>query len=113
MFTYCSDVGHGENSFDKNVLKLAQGADLFVHDSHFGTVEECRLYADWGHSNWYEAAQIAVEANVRHLALFHFSPDLTDTDIDNILPKARQIFPHTFVAREGMAVELPLTALPK
>lgn len=108
VFTYCSDVGHDDGGFDKNVLKLARGADLFIHDSHFGTMEERNRYADWGHSTWLEAAQVAIEANVKCLGLFHFSPDLTDDDVDDILQKTRRIFPRTLVAREGLMLELPL-----
>ena len=59
-------------------LKLAQGADLLIHDAHFGTMEERDKYADWGHSIWYEAAQVALEAGVKNLGLFHYGPDLTD-----------------------------------
>lgn len=108
VFTYCSDVGHDDEGFDQNVLKLAQGADLLIHDSHFGTMEERNRYPDWGHSTWLEAAQVAVEANVRCLGLFHFSPDLTDDDVYVILKKARKIFPQTLVAHEGLLLELPL-----
>ncbi|KAA3664578.1 MAG: MBL fold metallo-hydrolase [Chloroflexi bacterium] len=108
VFTYCSDVGHPDDGFDANVLELAQGADLFVHDSHFGTMEERNRYSDWGHSTWLEAAQAAIEANVKYLGLFHFSPDLTDDEVDVILQKTREIFPKTLVAREGLELQLPL-----
>lgn len=106
VFTYCSDVGHGD-SFDENVLKLAHNADLFVHDSHFATVEECKLHADWGHSTWLDAAQVAVEANVKCLGLFHFSPDMSDDEVDGILGKAQRVFPNTIVAKEGLEITLP------
>ena len=109
VFTYCSDVGHPDDGFDPNVLKLAHGADLFVHDSHFGTMEERNRYSDWGHSTWLEAAQAAIEANVKCLGLFHFSPDLTDDDVESILHKTRQVFPKTLVAREGLELQLPLS----
>ena len=108
IFTYCSDVGHDDDKFDENVLKLAQGADLFVHDSHFSTMEERNRYSDWGHSTWLEAAQVAIEAKVKCLGLFHFSPDLTDDAVYEILQKTRSLFPQTIVAREGMEVQLPL-----
>lgn len=108
VFTYCSDVGHPNDGFDKNVLKLAAGADLLVHDSHFATMEERNQKRDWGHSCWLEAAQVAVEANVGCLALFHYSPDLMDEELEEILVKAKEIFPRTILAREGMVLHLPL-----
>lgn len=111
-FAYCSDVGH-TNGLDENVLRLAHGADLLIHDSHFGSMEERNKFIDWGHSAWIEAAQVAVEAGVGALALFHYGPDLLDDTIDGILHEARIIFPRSFLAREGLAISLPLkTELP-
>lgn len=40
VFVYCSDVTHYDDGFDPNLLRLAEGADLLVHDSHFATIEE-------------------------------------------------------------------------
>ncbi len=108
VFTYCSDVSHDSDGFDPNVLKLAQGADLLVHDAHFGTTEERNKFSHWGHSTWEEAAQVAIEAGVRSLALFHYSPELTDPDVENILLQTREIFPRTILAREGLELDLPL-----
>lgn len=109
VFAYCSDVGHEDDAFDPGVLKLAEGADLLVHDSHFATLDERNMRRDWGHSTWLEAAQVAVEARVKNLALFHFSPDMNDSAVEQIAQKARNIFPRTLIAREGLELHLPLT----
>jgi len=108
VFTYCSDVSHNDGEFDQNVLKLAQGADLLIHDAHFGTMEERNTFAHWGHSTWEEAAQVAIEARVGCLGLFHYSPDLSDDSVEDILQKSRKIFPRTILAREGLELRLPL-----
>ncbi len=108
VFAYCSDTGHDSDSFTKNVLELAQGADFLVHDSHFSTEEAARQLTEWGHSCWLEATQVAVEANVKCLGLFHYSPDLSDDELEKILPLARKVFPRTILAREGMIVQLPV-----
>lgn len=108
VFAYCSDVGHDDNGFDANVLKLAQGADLLVHDAHFATTEEKDNFSEWGHSTWLEAAQVAIEAGVNCLSLFHYSPDLTDDQVEGILQKTRKIFPRTILARESLELTLPL-----
>lgn len=113
VLAYCSDVGHDDDRFDTAVLKLAHNADLLIHDSHFGTTEERNLRSDWGHSTWLEAAQIATEANVKNLALFHYSPDSNDDTVEQILGKAQQVFPRTFLSREGLEITLPLAQLPK
>ena len=108
VFTYCSDVGHYDDRFDPAVLTLAKNADLLLHDAHFGTMTERNERKDWGHSTWLEAAQVAIEANVGALALSHFSPDLTDDNVENILTQTKQIFPRTLIAREQLTVTLPL-----
>ncbi|MCP4360805.1 MAG: MBL fold metallo-hydrolase [Chloroflexi bacterium] len=108
VFVYCSDVSHYDDGFDPNLLELAHGADLLVHDSHFSSVEERKQFSEYGHSSWLEAVQAAIEARVGCLALFHFSPDLFDDELDAILVKARAVFPHTIVAREGMQISLPM-----
>ncbi len=107
VFAYCSDVGHG-NGLDENVLKLAQGADFLIHDAHFGTIAERDKYADWGHSTWLEAAQVAIEAGVGSLGLFHYGPNLYDDEVEQILHKTREIFPRTILAKEGLEITLPL-----
>lgn len=107
IFAYCSDVSHPDGGFDRNVLYLAQGADLLVHDAHFPSMEERNRFSDWGHSCWLEAAQVAIEAGVKTLALYHYAPDLTDEEVEEILYKTRQIFPRTILAREGLGIDLP------
>ncbi len=40
VMVFCTDVEHG-NSIDKNVVKLAEDADLLIHDAQF-TDEELK-----------------------------------------------------------------------
>lgn len=111
-FVYCSDVSHHKDSFDETLLKLAQGADLLVHDSHFASLEEKQRFVEYGHSSWLEATQAAIEAGVKNLALFHYAPDLSDDELEQILVKARKVFPRTLLAQEGLTINLPLKQLP-
>lgn len=114
VFTYCSDVSHPDGSFDEGVLKLAQGADLLLHDSHFSSMTERNTFSDWGHSSWLEACQVAIETGVKNLALSHFSPDTTDEEVAHMLHQAQRIFPNTLIAQEGLEIHLPLNGkLPK
>lgn len=106
-FTYCSDTTHRNDGLNENVLKLAQNADLLVHDAQYSP-EQKVLYPEYGHSSWVDAAQVAVEADVKALALFHHDPDATDAELSTALSEARAIFPRTFLAREGLTVDLPL-----
>jgi ribonuclease BN (tRNA processing enzyme) len=106
VLTYCTDTGHPENGLDKNVRMLAQNADLLVHDASFTLAERAR-YPGWGHSSWKEAAEVAASADVGLLALFHFSPNATDDQLHAMIADAREIFPRTILAREGMEISLP------
>lgn len=108
ILAYCTDTSH-RNGLNENVLRLAQNADLLIHDGHW-SLDEREKFPDWGHSSWLEAAQVAVEANVKCMALFHYAPDATDEVMEERLARAREVFPNTILAREGMVVNLPLTA---
>ena len=108
VFAYCSDVSHYDDHFDLNLMKLAEGADVLVHDAHFPSMEERNKFSDWGHSCWEEAVQVAIEARVKCLALFHYAPDLTDKEAEEILMKAKRVFPNTILATEGLELNLPL-----
>jgi phosphoribosyl 1,2-cyclic phosphodiesterase len=107
VFAYCTDSSHEDEQLHPSVLELAQNADLLVHDAQF-TVEERRKFPDYGHSSWLEAAQVAQEANVGCLALFHYDPNASDDYMESILEQTRAIFPRTILAREGLELYLPL-----
>jgi phosphoribosyl 1,2-cyclic phosphodiesterase len=70
------------------VLELADGADLLIHDAQF-TIDEFALKSHWGHCTVDYALHVAREAGVRRLALFHHDPSHTDADIDRLVDGAR------------------------
>lgn len=111
IFTYCSDTTHRNGSLNENVLRLAHNAHLLVHDAQY-TPEQKALYPDYGHSSIIDAAQVASEANVGYLALFHHDPDSSDRDVLAMQAAARTVFPRTFIAREGLTLQLPLSGPP-
>ncbi len=69
------------------VLELADGADLLIHDAQF-TPEEFEHKSHWGHCTVDYALHVAREAGVRRLALFHHDPSHTDAHIDRLLDDA-------------------------
>ncbi|MGB1251584.1 MAG: MBL fold metallo-hydrolase [Candidatus Promineifilaceae bacterium] len=107
VFTYCTDTTHPFDKLNENVLKLAKNADLLVHDAQY-TPEQKALYPTYGHSSWMDAAKAACAANVKALALFHHDPDTSDDALQTSLAAAREIFPNTFLAQEGLELTLPL-----
>jgi phosphoribosyl 1,2-cyclic phosphodiesterase len=107
VFTYCTDTSHADGQLTKQVLELAEGADILVHDAQY-TMEQRKAYPYYGHSSWLEATQVARKAGVGCLVLFHYDPDATDDHMEFILKKARREYPRTILSKEGMQLTLPL-----
>ncbi len=106
---FITDTEHFPDRLDGNVLALAQGADVLIIDATY-TDEE---YYDrqmskvgWGHSTWQEAVKVARAARVRQLILFHHDPGHDDSVLDAIWDRAKQQFPATAIAKEGMEISL-------
>lgn len=105
VVVYASDVNHPPDGIAPSTVELAQDADLLIHDAQF-TPEEKQQRQHWGHSSWLEAIQVAQQANVRRLALFHHDPMHTDEELEEIEQQAQARFPAAFMAREGMEIHL-------
>jgi phosphoribosyl 1,2-cyclic phosphodiesterase len=108
VLVYCSDTAHYGEKLLASVVELARGADLLIHDAHFQDTATATAFEDWGHSSWQQAAHVARESDVNMLALFHFAPELSDDDIDQIANSARKEFARTIAAREGLILDIPV-----
>ncbi|MCA1814367.1 MAG: ribonuclease Z [Halobacteriales archaeon] len=87
-------------------VELAQGADVLIHDSTFGSdFAEANRY---GHSTSAQAAFIARSAGARKLYLTHFSARYRD--VAPLLAEARAVFPDTEAAHDLLDVEVPFPA---
>jgi phosphoribosyl 1,2-cyclic phosphodiesterase len=106
---YITDTEHFSDRLDKNVLELADHADVLIYDCTY-TDEE---YHDpqsgkigWGHSTWQEGVKLALAANVKKLVIFHHDPNHNDEFMDLIGSRSIQVFPQSVVAREGMEISI-------
>ncbi len=98
VLAYCTDTRPCAAA-----VELARDADLLIHEGTFAA--DLRTEARRkGHSTVEDAARIAVEAGVRRLVITHLSPRYVD--VAPLLAEARQIFPHTRIARDLMRVEV-------
>jgi ribonuclease Z len=86
-------------------VDAARGADLLIHEATFGEEERARA-RDTGHSTAKEAAQIALAANAKRLLLSHVSARYS-LSADELVREARDVFPNTSVAKDGLAVDVP------
>jgi phosphoribosyl 1,2-cyclic phosphodiesterase len=103
---YATDNEPGNPTCDQNLRQLAQGADVLIYDAQYSPEQLASDRKGWGHSSWLEGVKIAREAKVRNLILFHHDPDSPDKVVDGFLSAARQEFPATWAATEGMSISL-------
>jgi ribonuclease Z len=93
----------GDTAPVETVRVLAEGADLLIHEATFSEEERERA-ADTLHSTARQAAEIAAAADVRLLALTHFSPRYSGSDL---LDEARAVFGRVVAPRDFDVIEVP------
>jgi len=81
----------------------ANGADVLIHEATFCEDEQARA-RETGHSTAKQAAQLALDANVKLLALTHLSTRYFPREIRD---EARATFEHTVVPRDFDGIEVP------
>jgi len=81
----------------------AHGSDLLVHEATFA-IEDAERAFETGHSTASQAAGIARDAEVRMLALTHFS---IRYQVSQLRDEAREIFANTVLPRDFDAIEVP------
>lgn len=97
-YAYCSDT-----AYDERIASIIEGVDLLYHEATFADSDTSRA-RETGHSTARQAAQIAKLANVKKLMLGHFSARYPDNNI--LLNEAKEIFPETILANEGLREKL-------
>jgi phosphoribosyl 1,2-cyclic phosphodiesterase len=100
---YVTDTEHRPDGPDRNVLALADHADVMIYDATY-TDAEYPKHKDWGHSTWQEGVRLADAAQVSTLVLFHHDPGHDDTFMDRIAADAAAARPGTIVAQEGLVL---------
>jgi phosphoribosyl 1,2-cyclic phosphodiesterase len=92
---------------DRRLIDFVRGVDLLIQDAQY-TPEEYAIHRGWGHGSTDYVVDIADEAEVRRLALFHHEPTHADADIDRMLDLCRSRAPHLEIlgAAEGQTIAL-------
>jgi len=96
--------------WDKAVESI-QNAHVFIHDAQY-TPEDYAKKRGWGHSCYLDTANIAMDANIKQLYLFHVDPNYDDTKIEGLhrntvkLIHERQSSMECHIAREGLIIDI-------
>lgn len=106
ILVYATDNEPGHALFDKNVRKLAEGADVLIYDSQYLPDEYEAKKRGWGHSHWREGINIIMESGAKELILYHHDPDHSDDLIDSTVKKARDHYAKVRAASEGLEIEI-------
>ena len=110
VLVYATDNEPGDPIFDKNVRKLAAGADVLIYDAQYLPEEYAARKRGWGHSHWREGINIVMESGAKELILFHHDPDHDDALIDKVVQEARNYYPQVRAAAEGMEIGIEQAA---
>jgi ribonuclease BN (tRNA processing enzyme) len=80
----------GSTAFEVDrFVRSFDAADVLIHDAQF-TPEELERRRGWGHSAWPDVVDLAIDAGVKQLVLFHHDPDHSDEILDRIEAAAQR-----------------------
>ena len=96
---------------DPKLKRLAKGADLLIFDAMYTPEEYAGTVGGapktgWGHATFVAGCELAAAAGVKKLVLHHHDPSQTDDMVREKERRARELFPETIAAKEGMVIEL-------
>ena len=115
VFVYASDSAyrHLDSAAMQRYVDFYRDADLLIFDAQFTLVEGFEKHT-WGHSSAIVGVELACQAGVKNLALFHHDPAADDASLESLLQAGEQyaaVIPyssrcHLLLARENMTMEL-------
>lgn len=87
-----------------SIRENAAGSDLFICEGMYGEKEKIKKAREYKHMTFYEAAELAKEAEVKEMWLTHYSPSLTKAE--EYMDEVRKIFPQAKAGKDRMSAEL-------
>lgn len=97
--TYCTDTRPTDA-----IVSNARKSDLFICEGMYGEADKLEKAKEYKHMTFYEAAELAKEADVRELWLTHYSPSTMWPD--EFMKDVRAIFANAIAAKDGQTKEL-------
>jgi phosphoribosyl 1,2-cyclic phosphodiesterase len=71
------------------LVDFVRDANLLISDGQY-TDEDYPRKVGWGHPSCITAVDLAVQANVKGLAIFHHDPERSDADVDQMIKACRK-----------------------
>ena len=109
--------GAPQTTYDQWV-DFCHGVDLLIHDAQY-TESDMPAKHGWGHSLISQVRQLAVDAQVKNLAMYHHDPERSDSELDEIAIESAKYFKSknsvigSYIAAEGLTFELKARKDPK
>ncbi|MFV9505198.1 MAG: MBL fold metallo-hydrolase [Oscillochloridaceae bacterium umkhey_bin13] len=95
---YITDVRYVDDTIWERAVGFAQGAKVLIHSAPYTRREHVQ---DYGHSRVEDAIELALDAQVERLYLFHHAPTRTDDHLDTLVAQYRNE-----LATDGAALRL-------
>ncbi len=89
-----------------SIAKEVRGSDLLICEGMFAD-ELADQAKEKKHMTARQAATIARDAQVRRMAMIHYSPRYTDRELDQLLQEAREVYPSAELTRDRMSFDIP------
>lgn len=86
------------------IAEKGSGADLMILEGMYGEKDKLKKAKEYKHMTFYEAADLARQANPAEMWLTHYSPSLIRPE--EFMDDVRAIFARSIAARDGRTVEL-------
>jgi phosphoribosyl 1,2-cyclic phosphodiesterase len=106
---YITDVRYIDDQIWNKALGFAAGAQILIHSAPYTRDEHVE---DYGHSRVEDAIELAAEAGVGRLFLYHHAPTRTDEQLDALVARYRADLAEAGVslrldaAQEGLLLEV-------
>ena len=116
VVVYSTDSEHKSESEEDSghFVDFFRRADLLIFDAQYSLADASTVKADWGHSNNFIGVELAQQAGVKHLCLFHNEPASSDENLDKFLLDTQRLASlltedtalQISIARDGMVIEV-------
>jgi phosphoribosyl 1,2-cyclic phosphodiesterase len=114
-FVYATDAEYKDLRAEvmEHYISFYEGSEALVFDAQF-TLEDAMEKEGWGHSSSLVGVDIALQANIKRLILFHHEPSYNDEKLQEIYDKTVRYYElirgdrnlEIIMAREGLVLEI-------